>query len=100
MRVSPTAALFEGGDELGVSIFVTRYERGQGVPLHLHPYPEVFVVETGSARFTVAGEELEVEAGNVVIVPARAPHGFEGAGDGVLQVVSVHPSGKVEQVDV
>jgi mannose-6-phosphate isomerase-like protein (cupin superfamily) len=41
-----------------------------------------------------------VEAGNVVIVPAQTPHGFEGAGAETLQVVSVHPRGKVEQTDL
>ncbi len=99
LRRSATAALFEGG-EIPVSIFVTRYERGQGPDLHLHPYPEVFLVETGTAAFTVGDEELTVAAGNVVVVPAQTPHGFKGAGDDVLRVVSVHPSGTVEQVDL
>ena len=51
---SPTAALFEGGDDIAASIFVTAYERGQGPALHLHPYPEVFVVHAGTATFTSA----------------------------------------------
>jgi quercetin dioxygenase-like cupin family protein len=99
LRRSATAALFEGG-EVPVSIFVTRYERGQGPDLHLHPYAEVFVVETGTATFTVGDDELTVAAGNVVVVPAQTPHGFKGAGDDVLRVVSVHPSGTVQQVNL
>ena len=100
LRFSATAALFQGRDEVPVSIFVTRYERGQGPVLHVHPYPEVFVVETGTAAFTVGDDELEVAAGNIVIVPADTPHAFQGAGDDVLRVVSVHPSGTVEQTDL
>ncbi len=100
LRRSATAALFEGGDDVGVSIFVTRYERGQGPQLHLHPYPEVFVVQTGTAAFRVGDEELTVAEGHVVIVPARTPHGFECAGHDTLRVVSVHPSGRVEQTDL
>ena len=100
LSFSPTAKLFEGGDEVGVSIFVTTYERGQGVSSHVHPYPEVFVVETGVGTFTVGDEELTVEAGNIVIVPAEAPHGFKGAADDTLRVVSVHPSGRVQQTDL
>lgn len=100
LRYSETAALFEGGEELGVSIFATRYERGQGPALHLHPYPEVFVVETGTARFTVGDEQLVVGGGNLVIVPARTPHGFESCDDETLRVVSVHPSGTLEQTDL
>ena len=100
LRRSPTAALFQGGDELAASIFVTEYERGQGPDLHLHPYPEVFVVETGTARFTAGDEQLEVAGGNIVIVPAETPHGFKCAGDDRLRVVSVHPSPTVQQTDL
>ena len=97
LRRSPTAALFEGRDQIGVSIFVTKYARGQGPDLHLHPYPEVFVVETGTATFTAGDEQIDVAAGNIVIVPAETPHGFKGAGDDTLRVVSVHPSPEVVQ---
>jgi quercetin dioxygenase-like cupin family protein len=100
IRRSPTAALFEGGDAAAVSIFVTEYPRGRGPDLHLHPYAEVFVVQDGTARFTVAGEEIEVAAGHVVVVPPETPHGFKGAGDDTLRVVSVHPSPHVQQTNL
>ena len=100
LRRSPTAALFEGRDDVAVSIFVTEYAQGQGPDLHLHPYPEVFVVQTGTARFTARDEELVVEAGHIVLVPEHTPHGFKGAGDATLRVVSVHPSPTVQQTDV
>jgi mannose-6-phosphate isomerase-like protein (cupin superfamily) len=100
LRRSPTAALFEGGDEVATSIFVTEYPRGRGPDLHLHPYPEVFVVLDGTARFTAGDEELEVTGGHVVVVPADTPHGFKSAGDGTLRVVSVHPSPTVQQTDL
>ena len=101
LRFSPTATLFEGGDELGVSIFVTNYpERGQGPQLHTHPYQEIFVVHAGTARFTVGDEQLVVEAGNIVVAPAETPHAFECAGDDTLRVVSVHPNGVVIQTDI
>lgn len=97
LRRSPTAALFEGGDEVAVSVFVVEYERDQGVGVHVHPYAEVFVVEAGTAVFTVDGEELTVDGGHLVVVPPQTPHGFRGAGEGKLRVVSVHPSGKTVQ---
>ena|SRR5215213_6802609 len=100
IRRSPTAALFEGRDAAPVSIFVTKYERDQGPDLHFHPYPEVFVVETGTARFTAGDEEIVVAAGHIVVVPAETVHGFKGAGDDTLRVVSVHPSPTVEQTDL
>lgn len=100
LRHSPTAALFQGRDEVPVSIFVSEYQRGQGPALHLHPYPEVFVVQTGTAAFTAGDEELTVTGGNVVVVPAQTPHGFKGAGDDTLRVVSVHPSGRMQQTEL
>ncbi len=87
-------------DEAPVSIFVTTYERGHGPDLHVHPYPEVFVVETGTAVFTAGDEQLTVEGGNIVTVPAETPHGFKCAGDETLRVVSVHPSPTVKQTDL
>jgi quercetin dioxygenase-like cupin family protein len=100
LRRSPTAALFEGRDQIDVSIFVTEYQRDQGPDLHVHPYPEVFVVEQGTGRFTAGDEQVEVAGGNIVIVPAETPHGFKCAGDDTLRVVSVHPSPTVQQTNL
>lgn len=100
LRRSATAALFEGGDDVALSIFVTEYERGQGPALHLHPYPEVFVVQTGTATFTVGDDELTVGGGHIVVVPAQTPHAFKCAGEETLRVVGVHPSGAVKQTDL
>lgn len=100
LRRSPTAALFQGGDEAPVSIFVTVYQRGQGPSLHLHPYPEVFVVETGTAVFTAGDEELVVSEGHIVVVPAETPHGYKNPADDTLRVVSVHASPTVKQTNL
>ena len=100
LRRSAPAALFQGGADAPISIFVTEYQRGQGPSLHLHPYPEVFVVQTGTAAFTAGDEQVVVAGGHIVIVPARTPHGFKSAGDDTLRVVSVHPSPVVEQTDL
>ena len=97
LQFSPTAALFQGRDDINVSIFVTQYERGQGVGLHVHPYAEMFVVMEGTAAFTVGDQQVTVPAGNMIMAPPETPHRFEGAGDDTLRVVSVHPSGTVQQ---
>jgi quercetin dioxygenase-like cupin family protein len=100
VRRSPTSALFQGRDEIPVSVFVLEYQRGQGPDLHFHPYPEAFVVQTGTAVFTAGDEELTVTGGHIVVVPAETPHGFKGAGDDTLRVVSVHPSPTVQQTNL
>ncbi len=60
----------------------------------------MFVIQAGTAAFTVGDDEPVVTHGHVVVIPAGTPHGFEGAGDDTLRVVSVHPSGRVEQTDL
>ena len=97
LRKSPTACLFEGGDEIPISTFVTEHPHGKGAALHVHPYPEAFIVLSGTAVFTVAEDKHEVDAGHVVVVPADTPHGFESAADEPLRIVSVHPSPRVQQ---
>lgn len=100
LRFSETAKLFEGRDAVPLSVFVTEYQRGQGPQLHRHPYPEVFLVETGIAAFTIGEDRLTVGAGHIVVGPAETPHAFECAGEDTLRVVSVHPSPEVEQTDL
>jgi quercetin dioxygenase-like cupin family protein len=100
LRLSPRAALFEGRDEIPVSMFLTQYARGDGPDQHLHPYAEAFIVQSGVARFTVDGEDIEVAAGNIVVVPPQTPHGFKNPGDEQLRVIGVHPSATVQQTDL
>ncbi len=75
MRTSPTACLFEGRDEAGVelSVFVTATPPGKRPSLHVHPYPEVFVVQEGDVTFTVGDDTIEATGGQVVVVPTGVP---------------------------
>jgi quercetin dioxygenase-like cupin family protein len=100
LQRSPTAALFQGGDEIPVSMFVTEYPNGRGPDLHTHPYAEMFLVEKGEATFTAGDEEVVVPAGNILVVPPETVHGFKNRGDEQLRVVSVHPSPQVVQTDL
>lgn len=97
LRLSPRAVLFEGEEQIDVSFFLTTYEQGGGPDLHFHPYAEVFIVEAGTATFSVDGRELEVGAGNVVVVPPQAVHGFKNRAEVILRVTSIHPSARVVQ---
>src|SRR5918994_7839028 len=89
IRRSPRSALFQGRDVIPVCMFILRYERDEGPALHLHPYAEVFVVQEGTATFTVGDEDVVVEEGHITIVPPETPHGFKNRHGGVLRVVSV-----------
>ena len=45
----------------------------------------------GRARL-IGGQEREVGAGDVVIIPAGEPHGFVNVGEGPLRQVDIHVS--------
>jgi mannose-6-phosphate isomerase-like protein (cupin superfamily) len=99
LKVSPTAALFEGNVHAGadVSIFVTRTPPGKFVELHVHPYAETFVLLEGRGRWTSGEEVVTLEPNALIVVPADTPHGFRNVGDVPLLVVSAHERGTVEQ---
>lgn len=103
LTAGPRAALFEGarhGDGVALSFFVTETPAGRGPPLHVHPDPEVFLVENGEATFTVGSEEMAVSVGDIVMVPPETPHRFHNTGDELLRIVSMQPSAEVHQANV
>lgn len=75
----------------GVSIILeSTDEVGSGPRLHQHPYPETFVIRLGRALFTVAGEEIVGEAGQILVVPPNTPHKFAVLGPGRFESVNIH----------
>ena len=96
-RLSDALVRFQGGDQVPLSLFVAEYPLGDGPPLHVHPYAELFLVERGSVKFTAGDEEIEISASNIVVVDAETKHRFEGTSDELSRVVSIHPSAEVVQ---
>ena len=93
---------FEGflyGD-VGVSFILVEARPGRGPRLHRHPYAEVFVVQEGRATFTVGDATIEARAGQIVVAPAGVPHKFVNSGSGPLRQVDIHPSGRIQQVNI
>jgi quercetin dioxygenase-like cupin family protein len=81
-------------DGLGVSIIFVDAEPGEGPSLHAHPYDEVLIVQEGRARATVGGEELELLAGDIVVIHANESHAFINTGDSPLKQVDIHLSAR------
>jgi mannose-6-phosphate isomerase-like protein (cupin superfamily) len=99
MKLSSTAALFEGKERAGIDItmFVVRTPPGKFVELHVHPYSETFVLLEGSGRWTAGETVTELSPNQMLVVPADTPLGFRNVGDVPLLVVTVHESGTLEQ---
>jgi len=92
---------FEGKDHgTPISFFAIDYAPGQGVALHVHPYPETWIVRSGRAEFTVDGQKIVAGPGDTVVAEAGAAHGFRNAGDTRLDVVCIHASDRIVQTFV
>jgi mannose-6-phosphate isomerase-like protein (cupin superfamily) len=65
---------------------------GAGPALHQHPYPETFVIHSGTALFTVAGRQLVGEAGMILVVPKFTPHKFAVIGPERYRATHIHAS--------
>jgi len=63
---------------------------GGSVRLHKHPYKEIFIIQEGVSTFTVGSTELEVVAGQIIIVPADVPHKFINNSDRQLKQIDIH----------
>lgn len=92
---------FEGADHGGdVSFFLVDNEPGQGSMLHVHPYSETWIVRRGAAEFTVGTETTRAMAGDIVVAAANVPHRFENVGAGRLELVCIHPRGRMVQTNI
>ncbi len=83
---------FEGylHGHVDVSIIFVDLAPGEGPALHRHPYAEVFIVQEGSATFTVGDTTVEVTSGQIVVGPAGVSHRFVNSGSGPLRQIDIH----------
>jgi mannose-6-phosphate isomerase-like protein (cupin superfamily) len=65
---------------------------GSGPRLHRHPYPETFVLVTGSVHFWVGDADFIATGPSVQVAPALTPHRFRTVGPDRVHMVDVHAS--------
>lgn len=53
------------------------FPKGALVPEHTHPNEQVSYIVTGAVRFTLAGENVDVRTGEVLVIPPLMPHSAE-----------------------
>jgi len=90
--VGIAAGLFNGVQHglADISLMFGEVQPGAEVGLHRHTYEELFVIHQGQAAFTIDGTTVDVRAGDLVVIPAGAPHRFVNTGADVLQQTAVH----------
>ena len=91
------------GKSLGTGVtilFFSTEEVGNGPPLHVHTYDELFIIRSGRAKFTIGEETFEAEAGDVIFGPAHIPHKFENLGPEPFETTDIHLSDHFEQIEL
>lgn len=54
------------------------FDAGQGLSEHTAPYDATVQILEGEAEITIAGQTQTVKAGELIIMPANAPHALQG----------------------
>lgn len=84
----------------GVSFFLVNNEPGMGPDLHKHPYSETWIVRAGKACFTADGQEIEAGPGDILVVGPETPHKFKNIGTDRLDIICIHSSPRMIQVEL
>lgn len=74
-----------------ITIVEQKMAPGTRSPLHWHYVEEQIVLLAGKADIMCDSETRTVGAGNTVIFPARAIHGFENVGEDELHIIGAWP---------
>ena len=56
------------------TITLFAFDKGQRLSEHQTPYDAVVQVIDGTARLTIGGEDVNVSAGRIIIMPGNVPH--------------------------
>jgi mannose-6-phosphate isomerase-like protein (cupin superfamily) len=80
------------GAEIGSpsTLILTDMAKNRGPRLHRHPYPEVWVILAGAARFTAGDEIIDAGPGDIVHVEADTPHKFVVTSEEPAKMVCIH----------
>ncbi len=74
-------------------VFDAHLGKGDGTPMHRHPWGTWEIVVEGRVRFCVAGEEFVLGPGDFAYTPPNAPHAFVVDSDTARMIGINHPSG-------
>ena len=61
-------------DKPAGTITLFAFDRGQKLSEHTAPFDAVVQIVDGAARLTIGGEDVNVPAGQIIIMPGNVPH--------------------------
>ena len=56
------------------TITLFAFDKGQKLSEHIAPYDAVVQILDGMAQLTIGGKDMEVSAGEIIIMPGNVPH--------------------------
>lgn len=59
------------------SVTLFAFDEGQGLTEHTSPFDALVYVLEGKTQISVAGKPIEAKAGDLIWMPANAPHGLK-----------------------
>ena len=66
-------------DKPAGTITLFAFDKGQRLSEHQSPHDAVVQIVEGVAQLTIGGEERQVSAGEIIIMPANVPHAVTAA---------------------
>lgn len=64
-------------DKTNGTLTVFSFDQGQGLSEHTSPYDATVHILDGMATITIDGQEHQVQAGELMIMPANKPHALQ-----------------------
>ena len=61
-------------DKYSGTITIFAFDAGQKLSEHTSPYDAVVQILDGKASLTIGGEDIEISAGQIIIMPSNVPH--------------------------
>jgi quercetin dioxygenase-like cupin family protein len=78
-------------DAAGATVASYQFEPGAAFPAHRHPQEQITLIDQGSVRMLIAGEERPLRAGGWSIVAGDVPHGIVAGPDGARITAIIVP---------
>jgi quercetin dioxygenase-like cupin family protein len=66
-------------DKPAGTITLFAFEKGQGLSEHTAPFDALVLMLDGEAEVTISGQPHHVKTGEMLMMPARAPHALKAA---------------------
>lgn len=67
-----------------MTILRLKFDRGALAPMHSHVHEQVSMPMKGKVRFVLDGQEIRLQAGDILRIPSNVPHSAEALEDTIL----------------